>query len=510
VSADPDRLAALFEKTAKLPSSEPSDLSGARRLDDPELSGARAGVPKRDGSLTPGLEEYVHSDTFEGASVAGLVFVRELGVGGFGTVFAARDETLDRSVAVKRLRGAAWSPADRRRMMAEARALARLSHPNVVQVYELREHAGERLLVMELVEGVSLRAWVGQQSRDWRALLGAFVQAGRGLAAAHAMGIVHGDFKPDNVLVGADGRVRVVDFGLAHLVTSQGGEPEGATEGLRGRAVVSGTPTFMDHEQFAGAPSDMHSDQFSFCVALYSCLFRQKPFPADDIPGLKERLAHDPEPPPETELRAPVVEALLRGLAPRRADRWPDMDALLAVFERELARDPEADFGVARRQRRLVTGAMLVLALGVDACIFWRPSEAAMALSPRDLVILMGGVFVTLLVLVAGFWSALRRNRANRQLVGLLVIAAGSVLVHRVLALELGTSTPHILVGDLLLVAACAAVSALTFRARFAALAMLYLLAAVVAVGDPGRSHAIFSIASTTTFALTLTWWRRD
>ena len=233
-------------------------------------------------------------------------------------------------------------------------------------------------------------------------------------------------------------------------------------------------------------------------------------FPAADLPELKERLVHDPEPPPETEVRTPLIEALLRGLAPKRGDRWPTMEALLTVLERELARDPEADFGVARRQRRLVTGAMLMLALGVDACIYLRPSEAAMALSPRDLMFLIAGVFVTLLALVAGFWSTLRRNRANRQLVGLLVIAAGSVLVHRVIALELGTATPHILIGDLLLMATCGAVSALTFRARFAALAILYLLSALAAVADPGRSHTIFSIASTTTFALALTWWRRD
>jgi serine/threonine protein kinase len=261
VSADPDRHVAPFGKPARLPA---SDGVRAHRVDELGFSGALTGVYDRAAEFGQGFAEPVPSDVPEGACMAGLVFVRKLGVGGFGTVFVARDETLDRSVAVKRLRSAAWSPADRQRMMAEARALARLSHPNVVQVYELREHAGERLLVMELVEGVSLGEWVKQQPRDWRALLGAFIQAGRGLAAAHAMGIVHGDFKPDNVLVGADGRIRVVDFGLAHLVAARGGEPDGATGGLGPRAVISGTPAFMDRDQFSGAPSDVHSDQFSF------------------------------------------------------------------------------------------------------------------------------------------------------------------------------------------------------------------------------------------------------
>jgi hypothetical protein len=112
--------------------------------------------------------------------------------------------------------------------------------------------------------------------------------------------------------------------------------------------------------------------------------------------------------------------------------------------------------------------------------------------------------------MVACFWRALRRNRANRQLVGLLVIAVGSMLVHRTIALEFGTPTPQILVVDLLLMASCSAVSALTFRVRFAGLTALYLLAAVAAVADPGRCQAYFSVASTATFALTLTWWRSD
>jgi hypothetical protein len=209
-------------------------------------------------------------------------------------------------------------------------------------------------------------------------------------------------------------------------------------------------------------------------------------------------------------VRAPVVAALLRGLACRRADRWPDMDALLAVLERELARDPEADLGVARRQRRLVNGGMLLLALAVDASIYLRSGEGAFEVSPRDLTILMGGVCVVVLALVAGFWSALRRNRANRQLVGMLIIAGGGVFVNRLIGLQLGTLASHMLIGDLLLMAVCAAIGALTFRPRLAALTILYLLAACAAVADPGRSHAVFSVAVTTTFALTLTWWRRD
>jgi hypothetical protein len=503
---DPARLAALFDEASELP---PAALPGflARHCgDDPELRAALVRLLAHDREQGPEFlarpaiacpEEHVPEDMPEGTHVAGLLLEREIGRGAAGTVYAARDQTLDRRVAVKLLRAGAggWTAA----AVAEARALARLSHPNVVQIHELREHAGALLLVMELVEGASLHAWVRQQPRGWRAVLAAFVQAGRGLAAAHALGIVHGDFKPDNVLVGDDGRVRVVDFGLAHLAARRG-EPAGVG--------FAGTPSYMDLAQLRGAAGDRHSDQFSFCAALYTCLFGQPPFPAADVAGLIARLADPPTTPPPGEVPAPVIAALLKGLAQDRGDRWPDMDALLGALDRELARDPENDLGVARRQRLVLMIALLVVTLGVDAWIFLRPRAVAFDLSATDLVVVMAGVFVALLAMIAASWRALRRNRANRQLAGLMVAVLAAMLVHRLIARELGTPVLHTLVVDLLLMATCGAVSALLFRARFAAIAVLYLLAAVAAALDPDSAPKLFSATTATTFALALLGWR--
>ena len=172
--------------------------------DDPDAKRARAGVAA---ALFGGPAPRVRVGRYE--------LIGRLGAGGMGVVHRAHDPELDRPVAVKLLRAEASSDDKARaRMLREARALAKLSHANVVQIYEIGEHEQRTFLVMEYVDGSTLAHWLEQQ-RPWPEVLARFVAAGRGLAAAHRAGVVHRDFKPENVLLGRDGSVRVADFGLA-------------------------------------------------------------------------------------------------------------------------------------------------------------------------------------------------------------------------------------------------------------------------------------------------------
>jgi tetratricopeptide (TPR) repeat protein len=307
-------------------------------------------------------------DSPQPVQVGRFVLLERLGQGGMGIVYSAYDPKLDRRVALKLLHARAGH--DERaymRLMHEARALARLSHPNVVPVHDVEVIEGKVFLVMELVAGQTLRSWVTQTPRTWREVLAVYLQAGRGLAAAHAVGIVHRDFKPDNALMGDDGRVRVVDFGLARnrpdentprQEDGQRAGPPHAPEWLGESAGVaqmqSGTPAYMAPEQFAGDAVGPAADQFSFCVALYEGLYRQKPFEGASVAQLEEnvRAGRLRQPPRESRVPAWVHAALCRGLAPAPDRRHGSMNALVA----ELSRDPDRT-----RRRRLVALALAAL-----------------------------------------------------------------------------------------------------------------------------------------------------
>ncbi|MFP2907424.1 serine/threonine-protein kinase, partial [Pyxidicoccus sp. 3LFB2] len=193
--------------------------------------------------------------------------------------------------------------------MREAQAQARLSHPNVVTVHDVGLDGDTVFLAMELLRGGTLRHWLEETPRPWREVLARFIHAGRGLAAAHAVGLVHRDFKPDNVLLGDDGQVRVADFGLARAGpalappeawTREASLPEAPpTGGHTPTGTRLGTPGYMSPEQWRGQHADSRSDQFSFCVALYEALFGQRPF-AGDTPQERERAVREGQvlPPP--------------------------------------------------------------------------------------------------------------------------------------------------------------------------------------------------------------------
>ena len=285
-----------------------------------------------------------------GAPVGRFVILDLVGSGGMGAVYAAYDSQLDRRVALKLLHTGAGSDE---RLLREAQALARLSHPNVITVYDVGSYGGRLFIAMEFVAGENLKAWRERERRTWREGLDVFLQAGRGLEAAHAAGLVHRDFKPANVIVGA-GRVVVVDFGLAHAQRDE--VPPAVSAAAAGASTTHtgallGTPAYMAPEQYAGERASAASDQFSFCVSLYESLYGQRPFDAHDPQAQPPR-----EPPAGASVPAWLHRVLVRGLARDPASRFPSMAALSGA----LAQDPQRLF---RRRAAAVGAALLVAAL---------------------------------------------------------------------------------------------------------------------------------------------------
>jgi eukaryotic-like serine/threonine-protein kinase len=307
-----------------------------------------------------------------GTLIGRYVVVDVLGAGGMGVVYSAYDPELDRKLAIKLLQarhgvgsesgGQAW-------LLREAQAMARLAHPNVVAVYDVGAIPGERVFVaMELVEGETLRAWL-RTPRTWRQVLQVMRAAGAGLAAAHAVGLVHRDFKPDNVLVGNDGRVRVMDFGLARM---SGGDPDRSartsdvdlevksplSERLTMTGAMLGTPAYMAPEIYRGHSADVLADEFAFGVALYEALYRGRPFRRAD---LVDGVASAPKPPASADVPAWLERIVLRAIALERTQRFASMNELLVA----LAADP-----TTKRRRTLVAAVALVVAGGAVASAY--------------------------------------------------------------------------------------------------------------------------------------------
>jgi eukaryotic-like serine/threonine-protein kinase len=270
-----------------------------------------------------------------------------LGRGGMGIVWRALDERLDRPVAIK----FQHRPSDEfERLRREARALASLSHPNVVTVLEIGEHDGATFIVMELVDGGNAREWAQQRPRSWREIVALYREAGEGLAAAHGVGIVHRDFKPDNVLVGIDrggvrsmGRVRVADFGIARAAGAtdasarrsleSAAELRAAPHGASSSHAFLGTPAYMAPEQLASSRVDARADQFSFCVSLYEALYEEPPFRSmAERSGLSA--ARVPHPRDASRTPAWVLHVLQRGLSLEPSARWSSMTELLTQLDR--------------------------------------------------------------------------------------------------------------------------------------------------------------------------------
>ncbi|MCX4247352.1 serine/threonine-protein kinase [Paraliomyxa miuraensis] len=263
---------------------------------------------------------------------------RELGAGAFGTVYEAEDPELDRKVAVKIL--GVRSSKEAARVTREAQVLATLSHPNVVQVFEVGELDEGRSLyvVMELVDGTTLRQWLAEGRRSWREVIDVTLGAAEGLMAAHRAGIIHRDFKPDNVLIGADGRPRVIDFGLARPIggaddSSGSTLPSGASPQLTATGQVMGTPAYMAPEVFAGTCTPL-SDQYCLCISLYEGLFGQRPFVASTTEELRALVLRHEASLPDDRRGVPrrVQAVVMRGLRRKPEERFADLDALRAAL----------------------------------------------------------------------------------------------------------------------------------------------------------------------------------
>lgn len=281
------------------------------------------------------------------------VVLDAIGAGAMGVVYTAYDPELERKIAIKVLRHApAEGDADRafERMLREAKIMAHASTPFTVAVHDAGVVNGRVFVAMELVDGETLTKWLAASSRSWRAVVRLFAECARALAAAHAGGIVHRDFKPDNVLVTKDGHAKVTDFGLARpLRTSDDGEageqrvrsvPPALLEMATQHGVLVGTPAYMAPEQLLGEAADARSDQFSFCVALYEALVGRRPFAGRSIEELRASVLEGRM---EEALRLRAVpfrlrRALRRGLSPRPEDRHPSMNELVRVLEKHLAR----------------------------------------------------------------------------------------------------------------------------------------------------------------------------
>ncbi|WP_164014101.1 serine/threonine-protein kinase [Pyxidicoccus trucidator] len=277
-----------------------------------------------------------------GATLSRYVVLERIGAGAMGVVYAAYDPELDRQVALKVLRPEGRQVEELRlRLVLEAQALARLSHANVVSVFDVGTHGDCVFLAMELVDGVTLAEWL-KQPRSWKEVLRTFSEAGRGLAAAHAAGLVHRDFKPANVLVGRDGRVRVTDFGMARPLNRGQGATPGSEPGpaastaspLTRTGVLLGTPAYMAPELLGGRRADALSDQFSFCVALHEALYGVRPFEGGSLEEVARAALEGRVRPasPGTKVPAWVRRAVLRGLLPRPEERHPSMEPLLAAL----------------------------------------------------------------------------------------------------------------------------------------------------------------------------------
>ena len=261
---------------------------------------------------------------------------RRIAAGGMGEVWAAWDPQLRRDLAIKFVRpDRADDGRERERLLREARALARLTHPNVLAVHDVGEIDGEVFLVTELVAGDTLAARGGATS-DWRALVRLYIQAARGLAAAHAAGLVHRDVKPANLLLGSDGRVRVADFGLAVRSNTPMAAVSDDQTTIDGRSQITaaghiaGTPAYMAPEQRAGEVAEGPADQFALCVALGEGIVGRRPPMAPDHEALRAFVAERRT--MDADLDA-VCGVLARGLALEPADRFPDMASLAAALD---------------------------------------------------------------------------------------------------------------------------------------------------------------------------------
>ncbi|MEX1363642.1 MAG: serine/threonine-protein kinase, partial [Nannocystaceae bacterium] len=339
------------------------------------------------------------------------VLLSLIGAGAMGVVHAAYDPELDRKVAIKLLKNGRVGHGRQQRLRREAQALAQLDHPNVVTVHDVGDFEGQLFIVMELVDGQTLREWLrADPRRPWPEIVTSFIAAGRGLCAAHDAGLVHRDFKPDNVMIGDDGRVRVMDFGLvraaayvdsSHRDADQDDDepsPRQLSRTLTGAGAMVGTLAYMAPEQCRSQPSDASTDQFGFCVALYEALYGRRPFPSHDVDERLDAIASGrlASPTRGDEVPARLRRAICAGLAWDSAQRWPSMDALLTALANALGRRQRGRGPIA------LTGAVAIGCAVAMSLIIHEDDPRCMGMEAH----------------LAGVWDAPRREAARSAIEG--------------------------------------------------------------------------------------------
>ncbi|MCP4897482.1 MAG: serine/threonine protein kinase, partial [bacterium] len=320
------------------------------------------------------------SDSSSHATFGRYALLERVGVGGMGEVWSAYDPELGRHVAVKILKANVGGATAEQRLVREAQAMAQLNHPNVATVHDVGSIAGTTYITMEYVEGRTLDQWLRAFDPSWQQCIRIFIEAGKGLAAAHKAELVHRDFKPSNVMIDEEEQVRVMDFGLARIESDNEGTAMPAPRSEKQTAepapdelalatpltidgTVVGTPRYMAPEQLKGRKADSRTDQFAFCIALYEALFRVHPFGSGNRVTMATRAATGAIQPPPKATRVPprILRTVLRGLNSNPDLRFENMDQLL----NELSYDP-----VQRRRRLVMTGLTVVTAASVALAVF--------------------------------------------------------------------------------------------------------------------------------------------
>ena len=331
-------------------------------------TGAASGIETTQRNSPVDMEAGNETGSLHRGSVFGekYVVLNVLGAGAMGVVYGAWDSALERKVAIKTLRADATFKDRRDRFVREAQAMAKIAHPNVVAVHDVGEVGVRAYIAMEFIQGSTLRDWGRQTSRSWSELRDMCVQAGHGLAAAHAAGLVHRDFKPENVIVGSDNRARVTDFGLVALGGSAA-EPVGSSPALMElttTGAVLGTPAYMAPEQFRAETVDARTDQYAFCATTWELLFGSRPIEARTFDEQLRRVLAGDLPAPPKGAPAWLSQALLRGLAVKPEERHASMDVLLEAMCRDQKSSPGRRVGVGIAVAGLGIAAALIAGRG--------------------------------------------------------------------------------------------------------------------------------------------------
>jgi serine/threonine protein kinase len=485
----------------------------------------------------------------ESGRIGRFTVLKRLGAGGMGVVYTAYDEKLDRKIAIKLMYPREGDQGRTAlRLHREAQAMARLSHPNVVQVFEVGEYRDSLFLAMEFVQGPTLDAWLREAPRSWREIVGMHVQAGHGLAAAHRAGLVHRDYKPSNVIVSQDGRARVLDFGLVRqdetgeraatarplaslLAGPRSPDAAGDAAGdaaadeadpdaendvdnaLTVEGTVVGTPPYMPPEQMTGQTVDARGDQFSFCVALYEALYGINPFSSPSLGARLMRIMNNAVAAPLAGTDVPpwVHAAVVRGLRCEPDQRWPSMEALLAA----LASDPEhgaSTESVLRRSRRpLLFGAVAFALVAVGTLLVSGrvddfQQDATSPIGALITSLLASSVFGVVVVLGR---RTLLATAVGRQLMVAGGITCGGIVLTRVAPVFLDVPFEYGFVYSQIVIACMAAVGAVTLLRPLRWMAALWLALIPLTLWQIEHAAALQSAGLLLTCVMGLVYWAR-